>query len=186
MKVPKSTALALSLIALSTSAAAELKKDLFIGATIGNQWTESEIVGKSKETSSNMNVGIRAGTIINDTHRFTGTYTRATGVDKNFSDARSHLILASYDYLVPFSHDLNLTWFGGATLGASVAKSGKLGNEAQMVGGAQTGVTYSFNDSVSMDLGYRFISQDITASDDRGTYKLGDMNQVYIAVDYRF
>ncbi|MEH6453741.1 MAG: outer membrane beta-barrel protein [Psychromonas sp.] len=177
-------------LAVSLCSQSVLAADLFIGATLGNQWSNTEIslteMGSNSESSSNMNAGIRAGAIVNDTHRFTGSYTRSEAVDKDFADIRSHLILASYDYLVPLTDDGKVKWFAGVSAGAAAAKSDLLGNEMTAVLGAQTGVQYNFDNNISVELGYRYLNQDIEAKSAEGSYKLDHTQQLYVGADYRF
>lgn len=176
-------------LAASLCANSAIAADLFIGATLGNQWSNTEISSgdyKSSENQSTANIGVRAGAIVNDTHRFTGSYTRSEAVDKDVADIRSHLILASYDYLIPLTDSGKIKFFGGASAGAAAAKSGVLGNEITPVLGAQAGVQYNFDNNISMELGYRYLNQDIEAKSTEGSYKLDHTQQLYMGVDYRF
>ncbi|GLP94718.1 outer membrane beta-barrel protein [Paraferrimonas sedimenticola] len=183
MNVKQSIIAAVAATALTAPAMAA---DLFIGATVGNQWTETK--GAAKETSSNSNIGLRAGAILNDTHRFTGTYTRSEGVhgSKDKGESRNHNIIASYDYLVKLDDAGKVDWFIGASVGAGIFKDAGLGNEATPVYGAQTGFSYQFDNGVRTEVGYRYLKQDTKFKVEEQSFKVNSTSQLYLGVDYRF
>ncbi|GLS84337.1 outer membrane beta-barrel protein [Paraferrimonas haliotis] len=162
--------------------------EFFIGATAGSQATEVKL-DKDRTRSSDTALGLRAGVIIADNHRITGSYSRAEGIyDPNKKgDMRNHNILASYDYLVNIG-DTRLKWFGGVSAGAGVFKDGSLGNEAKMAYGVQTGLSYNFDNGISTELGYRYLKHDMKAkgANTGSTLAIDNTQQLYVGIDYRF
>ncbi|MGR5063449.1 hypothetical protein [Photobacterium sp. DNB22_13_2] len=113
---------------------------------------------------------LRAGVVINDSHRVTGTYAYAT-------DSEASNLFASYDYMVGISDNQKWNWFIGGSAGYTVFK----GSDNDWTLGAQTGVQYSLNDRYSMELGYRVID----TLDDWKDRNMSQLDSFYLAVDIK-
>ena len=138
----------------------------------------------------------RAGAYLNDENRIYGTYSY------NSDDGtEQQSLLLSYDYLVHIGESQKFNWFIGATVGSNhVAPRGDdFGSSDNFVWGGQTGFMYRITDSLSTEIGYRYLVQDADVSDTdthhtenglayehTGTISLDNSQQVYLAVDYRF
>ncbi|WP_158264575.1 outer membrane beta-barrel protein [Photobacterium rosenbergii] len=132
-------------------------------------------LGLSDGTVSNIGgefeYNFRAGAIINDTHRLTGTYAYG-------DDSRASHLFASYDYMVGISENQKWNWFIGASAGYAVFK--KADNDWTL--GAQTGIQYSVNENYSLELGYRVID----TWDEWKDRNMSQLDSFYFAVDYKF
>ncbi|WP_026973292.1 outer membrane beta-barrel protein [Aliagarivorans marinus] len=174
--VAKKSVAALSL-ALLLSGPAAASVDWFVGGGVGYQ--NDSIKGDSyKKDSEDATYQLRGGAIVNDNHRFTGTYGYA---ENKFDGTKleQHMFLVSYDYLYPVNQDIYV--FGGATMGLSDSKL--YGNSStDFVWGGQVGAGYRFTEQVSVELAYRYLDQDYN---ERGV-KLEDTQQVGLYLDYRF
>ncbi|MGF1735023.1 hypothetical protein [Photobacterium satsumensis] len=113
---------------------------------------------------------LRAGVIINDNHRVTGTYAYAT-------DSEASNLFASYDYMVGISDNQKWNWFIGGSAGYSVFKGAD--NDWNL--GAQTGIQYVLGDQYSMELGYRVID----TWDEWKDRNMSQLDSFYLAVDIK-
>ncbi len=128
-----------------------------------------------------------------DQHRVYTTYSYNDGKSNDIgSRYRQQNILFSYDYLVPLGQS-NVSWFIGASAGYSYTKvnSSNLGSQHNFVYGGQTGFEYKLNNAASVELGYKYLSQDYQKTNhyDDGTSLVMDLDkseQFYLGLNYRF
>ncbi|MGR5064417.1 hypothetical protein [Photobacterium sp. DNB22_13_2] len=156
-------ALAVILLAcISTGAAAEVKDSksfIGIGVTDGTKY----------ESPLEFEPVFRLGAIFDDTHRFTANYSHG------FSSGVTSVHFA-YDYLYPFTESGNWQVFGGGSLGYKFG----LNDKNDWTFGGQTGLRYQYSPDTSIDVGYRVFD----TLDDWKEYKLGELGNLYISIDF--
>ncbi|MCC4834942.1 porin family protein [Shewanella sp. 10N.7] len=163
-----------------TTAATAADVEYFVGAATGYQ--TDTIKGDIRKDSEDMSWQLRAGVLINEQHRITGTFGYME--DKfNIADTKykqeQYSWLVSYDYLVPMNKNAN--FFIGLTAGANDNKvAGKASTD--FVYGGQAGLQYKWNEHLSSDLGYRYLEQDYS----KNGINIENSQQVYLTLDYTF
>lgn len=167
-----------SLLMMASAQAANV--EYFVGAGTGYQ--TDTIKGDVKKDSDAVPVQLRAGMLINDSHRITGTFGYAEDKFSQSGDKfkqEQYSWLVSYDYLIPVTKNTNL--FMGLTAGANDNKvAGKASTD--FVWGGQAGVQFKWNEHFSSDLGYRYLEQDYS----NNGITIDSSQQVYLTLDYKF
>ncbi|MGF1683901.1 porin family protein [Photobacterium minamisatsumaniensis] len=189
----KKYAVASTLILATLSAAPALANnvDWFVGGGIGyqNDSVKQDIGGfKSSNNAEDVTYQLRAGAIINDHHRVTGTYSYFSDDINGLLGQREltqNMFLASYDYLIPVHQNINL--FAGVTAGFAdnAVKNKATGFKADstdFVWGGQVGAQYNIDNNWSTDLTYRVLDQDY----DKLANKVDYTQQVVWSLDYKF
>ncbi|MDO6612602.1 porin family protein [Shewanella sp. 1_MG-2023] len=163
---------------LTNAQAADI--EYFIGAGTGYQ--TDTIKGDVNKDTDGLPIQVRAGVLINEHHRVTGTFSY---MDDKFSIGEQdykheqYSWLVSYDYMIPVANNTQL--FMGVTAGGNDNKvAGKA--SADFTWGGQAGVTYQWNEHFSSDLGYRYLEQDY----DKNGVSIDNSQQVYLTLDYTF
>ncbi|TKB57573.1 porin family protein [Ferrimonas aestuarii] len=173
---------------LLSTAAHAAEPQFFIGA--GVAWQEDQIDGGVNKDSQSEAWQGRFGVILNDNHRFSGTYSYK---EDDFSAAGDdfklyqNLFLASYDYMHAIDDAGKFNLFAG--LSAGVVNNKFDGNaNSDFVWGGQVGAEYRITQKWSTELGYRYLDQDYDEPGHRigGQYQLDTSHQFYLSVDYRF
>lgn len=192
---------ALGLIAASISsfnANAENANDYFIGLDAGARLTgqiesnTSDGGSYNSDMSDSLVFGLRAGTIVNNTHKFSIGYEfRGTGEDGSTYAMYNNTVFGKYDYIVPISE--NLGWTIGGKLGYEMLsdneESSKIEELNGIVVGAQTGLNYRFDKfSIGTELSYLHHTGEFEASSDYGSVsaKIGDETLLMTNVEYHF
>ena len=164
----------------STSVAQAADIEYFVGGAAGYQ--TDTIKGDIKKDTEDMSWQLRAGVLINEQHRVTGTFGY---MEDKFSVAGSdykqeqYNWLVSYDYLIPMHKDAN--FFIGVVAGANDNKvAGRASTD--FVYGGQVGLQYKWNEHFSSDLGYRYLEQDYSENG----IDIENSQQVYLTLDYKF
>ncbi|MFV7772294.1 outer membrane beta-barrel protein [Shewanella marisflavi] len=191
--------LAIAAIITSALSAPTMAADWFIGGSIGSQENNykaklTEAVdpefnnGSYKDSDNDAIYELRGGAYLNDNNRIYGTYSYNSD---DFAEQQS--LLLSYDYLVGLDANNKFNWFIGATAGVNHESpdTDLLESKNRFVWGGQTGFMYKINDSLSTEIGYRYLKQDYEKSftsdaGDKASFALDDSQQVYLSVDYRF
>lgn len=164
--------------------------ETFIGGGVGYQLDNFK--GPHKMHSEDASYQIRGGVIVDDHHRLMATYGykkdrfnfSEAGVDSVKAKHKQDLYLASYDYLVPVTSNINL--FAGASMGAAhnkvSHKEGGKKSSTDFVWGGQLGAMMQLTDNISSDITYRYLDQNFKVGDTR----LKGAEQVIWTVDYKF
>ncbi|MGF1703121.1 porin family protein [Photobacterium makurazakiensis] len=191
----KKYAVASTLILATLSAAPAFANnvDWFVGGGIGYQndsIKQEGIFNNHSKNTESATYQLRAGAIINDHHRVTGTYSYfddkyTSGVTGLENKQTQNMFLASYDYLIPVHQNINL--FAGVSAGFADNKieTGLLGMKADstdFVWGGQVGAQYNIDNNWSTDLTYRVLDQDY----DKLSNKVDYTQQVVWSLDYKF
>ncbi|NRD75626.1 porin family protein [Shewanella sp. VB17] len=205
----KKTSLTLAALLVTAISAPTMAADWFVGGGVGAQQNTYEatstasmghgdimnpiyIPGTSdKEDYTDAIYEFRAGAYLNDENRLYGTYSYNTD---DGSDQQS--LLLSYDYLIHLNDSNSLNLFVGATVGTNhySPDADDISSSNNFVWGGQTGLMYRITDSLSTEIGYRYLKQDVSDTEQwkesninyEGTVSLDNSQQVYLAVDYRF
>ncbi|MXR70522.1 outer membrane beta-barrel protein [Shewanella sp. JBTF-M18] len=191
--------LAVAAVITAALSAPTMAADWFIGGGIGSQENNYKVditeavdpdfsKGSFKDSDSDIIYELRGGVYLNDNNRVYGTYSY------NSDDfARQQSFLMSYDYLVGLDANNKFNWFIGATAGVNHTSpdTDMLESKNNFVWGGQTGFMYKINDSLSTEIGYRYLKQDYekgfaSEAGDKASFALDDSQQVYLSVDYRF
>ncbi|QYJ86427.1 porin family protein [Shewanella mesophila] len=191
--------LAVAAVITAALSAPTMAADWFIGGGIGSQENnyKAEITeavdpgfseGTFKDSDSDMIYELRGGAYLNDNNRVYGTYSYNSD---DFGKQQSFLM--SYDYLVGLDANNKVNWFIGATAGVNHTSPDvdMLKSKNNFVWGGQTGFMYKINDSLSTEIGYRYLKQDYdktltSEAGDKASFSFDDSQQVYLSVDYRF
>ena len=159
------SSLALSL--LSTSALAA-DPQWFVGGGLANQ--NDMVKDKADAISfegSDIAYQIKAGTILEDTHRITAEFNYSDNIIKKASKAeiKQQSFLISYDYLIPLNNKFNV--FAGLTTGMSKAKLTFSEDDYKVsdsfnkfTWGGQVGADYNINENFTASLSYRILHTD--------------------------
>ncbi|SHH29929.1 porin family protein [Ferrimonas marina] len=178
----KKTLTAVLVTGLISLPAAAMDVDYFVGGGIGYQ--QDTIKGDIRKDSDDLYYELRLGAVLNDHHRLMGSYSyKEDKFDRDDSRYKheQHLFLASYDYLIPLTHDGRLQAFAGVSMGGVGNKlQGKNSND--FTWGGQAGMQYRFTDNWSAELRYQYLDMDY---EERGL-TVEDSQRVGIALDYRF
>ncbi|WP_235530852.1 porin family protein [Shewanella sp. P1-14-1] len=154
--------------------------DYFIGAGTGYQ--TDTINGDVIKDTDGLPIILRAGVVINEQHRVTGTFSYMEdkfSIGEQDYKHEQYSWLVSYDYLIPVAKNTQL--FMGVTAGGNDNKvAGKA--SADFTWGGQAGVTYQWNEHFSSDLGYRYLEQDYS----KNGVDIDNSQQVYLTLDYKF
>ncbi|WP_100751962.1 transcriptional regulator [Vibrio salilacus] len=191
---------ALGLIAASFSsfsANAENTNDYFLGldlgAVIGQQMEtyDSEFGSNKQDLAPSLAFGVRGGTIVNNTHKFSIGYDyRGISYDNNPYEADINTVFGKYDYIVPISK--NLGWTIGGKLGYEMLSDNDGDYIKELNGivvGAQTGLNYRFHDwSVGTELSYLHHTGEFEVNNEYGSAstKLDDETLIMANVEYHF
>ena len=167
--------------------------ETFMGGGVGYQ--SDNFKGSHKMHSEDASYQIRAGAIVDNHHRLMATYgykkdkfnLSEAGADSVKAKYKQDLYLASYDYLVPVTSNINL--FAGASMGAAhnklTAKTSEKSfknSSTDFVWGGQLGAMVQLTDNISSDLTYRYLDQNYKT----GGVRLKGTEQVVWSVDYKF
>lgn len=183
----KLTATLIATALLSTSA---LAADVQWFAGAGAGWQQDSIKGDAHKDSDDVTWQLRGGAILNDHHRFAGTYSYKEDKFNVLGDSvkqEQHMFLASYDYLFPVGNSGKFNLFAG--LSAGVADNKIAGDsQSDFVWGGQVGAEYRLTQNWSTELGYRYLDQDYenTGPSIGQNFSLDDTQQLYLSIDYRF
>ncbi|MGF1684439.1 hypothetical protein [Photobacterium minamisatsumaniensis] len=126
--------------------------------------------GMSHNADFQFEPNFRAGAVLNDNHRVTGTYAYAT-------DSRVTNFFVSYDYMVNLSDTSNWQWLIGASGGHEFISHGD--NDWTL--GVQTGMRYGFNERFTGEVGYRVID----TWDNWQERNMSQLDSFYIVLDYK-
>ncbi|KJG05102.1 outer membrane protein H1 [Photobacterium angustum] len=162
----------------------------FMGGGVGYQLDNFKDAAKMH--SEDASYQIRGGVIVDNHHRLMATYgykkdkfnLSEAGADSVKAKHKQDLYLASYDYLVPVTSNINL--FAGASMGAAhnivTHKEDGKKSSTDFVWGGQLGAMMQLTDNISSDLTYRYLDQNYKADGVR----LKGTEQVVWSVDYKF
>ena len=192
---------------LALAATPAIANDWFIDGSIGSQkntFEESVHSGKNPPVADDYAkkyhehdavYSVRFGKLMGDNneHRVYSTcsYSDGNAGDLGGAKYRQQNILFSYDYIVPIGQT-DLNWFVGATAGYGHTRvhDEMGGSKDGFIYGGQTGFQYNLNESMTAELGYRYIKEDYekvaVSGSNTETLALDDSQQFYLGIDYRF
>ncbi|MPY25577.1 porin family protein [Shewanella psychropiezotolerans] len=194
----KTQSLVLAAAIATIMSAPTMATEWFVGGGIAEHQTNYktgsslQIQGDTPDNSMSRNSSeegiayeLRGGAYLNDHSRVYGTYSY-------FSEylSKQQSFLVSYDYLIGLNASKSLNWFVGATAGVTHLNPKQDGRSSKngFAWGGQTGLMYKITDSISTEVGYRYLTQDIkfAATETEGAMNTDHNHHIYLAVDYRF
>ncbi|MCW8895863.1 outer membrane beta-barrel protein [Sulfurimonas sp.] len=145
---------------------------------------------------SDASVGIKAGVILDKTHRIYAYYTQLEP-DMEGIKTELDIMTLNYDYLIDVNNDMNV--YVGAHIGQSDYEA--LGfDDSSIMYGIQAGLLYSINKNIELEVGVSYSDMDSkpTTPTVSGTYdnvvltnasaylELENMTRAYVGVNYKF
>ncbi|NOJ22775.1 outer membrane beta-barrel protein [Vibrio coralliilyticus] len=165
--------------------------DYFIGLDAGARISgKIEQDNQDKDMSSSAVFGLRGGVIFNNAHQLSLGYDYRGTSEENSSDDDLEVgtVYARYDYILPITE--KLSWAVGGKLGYEMFNASNDVDELNgIVLGAQTGLSYRFNDwSVGTEVDYLYHTTEVTqgTGSNKTTFKLGDEVLLITNIQYHF
>ncbi|RJG50461.1 outer membrane beta-barrel protein [Motilimonas pumila] len=177
----KKLPLMLGLLAFTTSGATFADDiDWFVGGTLGYQKNGTDNAGGYDDDDGVY--GVQGGAYLGENHN----HRVSLGYSFNESDTpighvKLESIIASYDYMVPFTSNGKWSWFVGPSIASSKVDD-NTGSDSAFSWGGQTGVNWQITEHINTDLGYRYMSHDFDSDDS----VIDDSQQVYMTLNFRF
>lgn len=194
----KSLVLAGLLATTTSTLAMDLQYFLGAGAERGaanykvNGSSSSGTIVNVSDDMTDTSLKLKAGIIIDKTHRISLSHANFTGEDTDFT-----VILGNYDYLIPINNDFRL--LAGVHVGNGEYKEANIDGlgTAKMSGlayGAQVGAIYDITKNVEFELGLAYTKYNIDKTfnwtdsgiDMTAKMEIEDSTTMFAGINYKF